>query len=214
MANLEKLLKDTTSVPIINEPPLDRILRVEQRAVGYMTPQSAHDYLETIYLTTCVGVHYAAPKIQVLAHIDGEKHNGNGMEYLTQQLCDYIREMNFWNGRLGRLNRTSRYDLFCSRDADTDEVDSVKEILMENNFPSPNIYCSHERATHVLFDKSGKPSFLYPLTLAVSSVDNALLERLAKYSGLKCQNSGIILSPQLRQGVEIPRGARAWTFAY
>ncbi len=177
---------------MIKEPPLEEILRVNQRAFGYINPEVNKLYLEAIGLTLSIGVYVRDDnkQLQALAYIHKSR-----LEYrdkITQFLA-YLKNEQLTDGNFDEVL------ILRSKQADKIGVAEIYSALRIRGY-KPKII-DGDWVIGVIFDKDGNMYWVDPKTIQAEEKSDlnfiltCLEMRLRK--GLKCENTERIITNQV-----------------
>ncbi len=182
------------NIPVIREPPLKEILRVNQRGFGYINPEVDRSYIETISLGKCVGVYVrdVNRQLQALAHIDDANYLGHHLGYRNQthNFLEYLK----YGQRTNEIFDSVL--VLRSEQADKKGIDEIYSTLKMRGHRGTEII-DGGHSIKVIFDKNGNMYWLDPETIKAEerSDDEWKLFGLEIMTrdGLKCENTGKIV---------------------
>lgn len=176
------------NIQIIKEPPLEEILRVNQRGFGYLNPEVDKANIETIGLGPCIGVYVRDidRDLQALAHID----KSLGYEYGVTQFLAYLKNKHLTDENFDEVL------VLRSQLADKKGIDEIYLTLRIRGH-KPEIVDSDKEIIDVIFDKDGNMYWVDPKTIQAEKRSNLEWrlfgsEMMAR-NGLKCENTDEIV---------------------
>ncbi|VVB74920.1 Uncharacterised protein [Candidatus Tiddalikarchaeum anstoanum] len=155
----------------VDEPCLNKVLKVEQRGFGYLTPDSKKDYLETVGLFVCLGVYCEKRgEFQVLCHFDTDPVKQFNI------MMKYLYKNDFSNTDFDRV------EIIGGRNAFVPNIEKLS-FSMETRGYYAEVKVFDLRSVSILYDKMGGYKFLNPKREIINS--SILLMK-----GIKCENTG------------------------
>ncbi|MDD4877569.1 MAG: hypothetical protein PHO02_00860 [Candidatus Nanoarchaeia archaeon] len=172
------------AVKTIAEPELSGILRVGQRAFGYLEKNSGKKYLETLSLACCIGLYARSENgIEALSHIDCGGNTGIRADSQALIFLDYMKHKGM-----------NPYEIIIVRSA-TAVPESISKIY--NVLESRK--CRNIRgikggdSIDILFE-NGRPYFVE--NAEKQKKDWQTILDMLNRQGLKCENTGEIIIPE------------------
>jgi len=181
------------NIVTISEPSLEKTLRVEQRAFGYLFKRAYKEYLETLSIADCVGVYAKSSNLSALLHVDipwatlflkslkiSERVKAF-LDYLEKVARKYCLDSSFESIIVESVQTFPRH------------VDEVYSTLQEKGVKIKNVIRSRERSANVIFDKYGEAYWIDSRT--IKNYDSWWYgsKQNLRNDGLKCMNTGEII---------------------
>ncbi|NPA38759.1 MAG: hypothetical protein GXN99_03120 [Candidatus Nanohaloarchaeota archaeon] len=180
-------------------PGDDEVIMVYQRAFGYLTPDAKEQYLATFGIGYCVGIYIRSGETQVLAHIDNNYLLTLKGTYLnlTEILLSYLKanELIKEQADVVRIIKSTSFSY--------ETLEGIYNTLMASQITSKiEEWNVHSDIVRILIDKEGN---FYELDISTlpkinEGIAKVLGLRIYLQKGLKCENTGKILSEVLYVG--------------
>ncbi len=176
-------------IQTITEPPLREVLRVGQRAFGYLNPDVDKNYLETIGIGFCIGVYVknSSRGLQGLAHLDGPDYRGQVGQFLRYLRARNLTDDNYSQVQVLRSQQSVREGVedICS----ALKLWGLRNIeVVDGGWP-----------VDAIFNRNGEMYWVDPETIKNEMTEDELrlwvLSTLVR-GGLKCENTGIVVEPR------------------
>lgn len=135
-------------IPTITEPNLERVIEVEQRSFGVLTPDSGKEYIETIGIGPCIGVYMEEGDTKVLTHLDALNVRNVDIDHIFQYFQQQWTEF-----------KPSRAILIASAQTNEANIAKVKEYL-EKNIINIEVDCSNLNIISIVVDNNGSYSHI------------------------------------------------------
>ena len=181
---------------LIAEPPANQVLRIGQRAFGYLDSQIEKAFLETIGLGPCKGLYLEdrTRDFQAFAHLDGG-FMLLGIGYVANQFIEFLIRSGLTEGQFNQIN-------IIDADYKPDKsgtVDDIRAVLAIKGYRNVEVIRDLE-LRNVLIDRKGAIYKINPGPLPALQRKKAAnkygLHIVNSMDNLLCNNTDTIIAEQ------------------